>query len=516
VEYCLGDDTGISHYFVDTQVQNGRTYYYAIVAYDYGAPEIGDGISPTENNITIELDEAEEILRTGKNVAVVVPGQTAAGFKDPGVQADMTDTYGNATVDPVIFDRNLIKAGHTYKVKFSVDTLGSVIRSRTNLHPMDLVRVNNGLKVYDVTDGNRLVYEETPESYPFKNIIERDDKNTPLLEGQNEVIKTYYYAPSELITDSFDGIQLKLKGMNGYFPPEHSIPATNGGINTGTSGWLVGSGNMTVKESKFQYYGFPYTYDIVFTDDDSAYVGVVPRKLGVVNLDNAETDLLLHQAFPFYVINRQSVDENGEFERVDLMVEDLNGNGEYDILEDRVLVGHASLISTNFGEIVNWGGTVFGIDFLNAGDESELPAPGSIYRYDFLRPFSTTDSITFTVEGAVEVEEKALNSTMDEIKVVPNPYVMTNMMEPAVANKFLNQRRRILFTHIPAQCTIKIFTPSGVLVDQIDVDNEPSDGTVHWDLLTREDLEIAAGMYIYHVKSHRTGKEKIGKFAVIK
>ena len=105
---------------------------------------------------------------------------------------------------------------------------------------------------------------------------------------------------------------------------------------------------------------------------------------------------------------------------------------------------------------------------------------------------------------------------MEDIKVVPNPYVMSNSMEPAVGNIFLNQRRQIMFTHIPAQSVIKIYTSSGVLVDKIEVDNEPSDGTVHWDLLSKEDLEIAAGMYIYHIKSSETGDEKIGKFAVIK
>ncbi len=105
---------------------------------------------------------------------------------------------------------------------------------------------------------------------------------------------------------------------------------------------------------------------------------------------------------------------------------------------------------------------------------------------------------------------------MDDIKVVPNPYIMANAMEPAVANKFLNQRRRIMFTNIPARSEIHIFTSSGVLVDKIDVENEPSNGIVHWDLLSKEDLEIAAGMYVYYVKSNETGKEKVGKFAVIK
>ena len=105
---------------------------------------------------------------------------------------------------------------------------------------------------------------------------------------------------------------------------------------------------------------------------------------------------------------------------------------------------------------------------------------------------------------------------MKNIKVVPNPYVATNVMEPAVSNQFLNQRRRLLFTNIPAQATIKIFTVSGVLVDEIKVNNEPDQGIIHWDMLTRENLEIAAGMYIYHIESSVTGDSKLGKFAVIK
>jgi hypothetical protein len=34
--FYLGDDSGIEHAYVDSSVQNGRTYYYALVAYNYG------------------------------------------------------------------------------------------------------------------------------------------------------------------------------------------------------------------------------------------------------------------------------------------------------------------------------------------------------------------------------------------------------------------------------------------------------------------------------------------------
>jgi len=73
-----------------------------------------------------------------------------------------------------------------------------------------------------------------------------------------------------------------------------------------------------------------------------------------------------------------------------------------------------------------------------------------------------------------------------------------------------------MFTHIPAQCTIRIFTVSGNLVDRIDVSNPAEDGTAFWDLLSNEGLEVAAGMYIYHVKATQTGDTRIGKFAIVK
>ncbi|MGY8703080.1 MAG: hypothetical protein ACKVGY_01970, partial [Candidatus Poseidoniales archaeon] len=83
--YNLGNNSGIKHIFVDNTVQNGRTYYYAVAAYDFGAPNIGPGISPSENNTVIELDEFENIRSIGKNIAIVTPHQKAAGYISPEV-----------------------------------------------------------------------------------------------------------------------------------------------------------------------------------------------------------------------------------------------------------------------------------------------------------------------------------------------------------------------------------------------------------------------------------------------
>ena len=118
------------------------------------------------------------------------------------------------------------------------------------------------------------------------------------------------------------------------------------------------------------------------------------------------------------------------------------------------------------------------------------------------------------------IVQSTFENDLKDIKVVPNPYVGTNAMEEAVINPFLNQPRKIMFTNLPPECVITVFTPSGVKVKTIRKNNSSS-GMVHWNLLNEEGLEIAAGMYLYHVKPNSTNQqlnkyEHLGKFAVIK
>ncbi|MFQ5584807.1 MAG: hypothetical protein ACE5GL_10265, partial [Calditrichia bacterium] len=49
IKYYLGDDTGLRHSWVDSNVVNGQRYFYAVTAYDFGF-EFGD-IPPTETSV---------------------------------------------------------------------------------------------------------------------------------------------------------------------------------------------------------------------------------------------------------------------------------------------------------------------------------------------------------------------------------------------------------------------------------------------------------------------------------
>ena len=55
VAYWLGEETGITHAWTDTNVVNGQEYYYAVTAYDFGFEPGPDSLAfyPSENAITV-------------------------------------------------------------------------------------------------------------------------------------------------------------------------------------------------------------------------------------------------------------------------------------------------------------------------------------------------------------------------------------------------------------------------------------------------------------------------------
>ena len=104
---------------------------------------------------------------------------------------------------------------------------------------------------------------------------------------------------------------------------------------------------------------------------------------------------------------------------------------------------------------------------------------------------------------------------MDEIYVVPNPYVATTPIESSNNFKLGRGERRIEFVHLPPECTISIYTISGYLVQEIHRATSVDDGSEFWDLRTKDGLNAAYGYYIYVVDAPGIGK-KTGKFALIK
>ena len=74
--------------------------------------------------------------------------------------------------------------------------------------------------------------------------------------------------------------------------------------------------------------------------------------------------------------------------------------------------------------------------------------------------------------------------------------------------------RRMEFRGLPRNATIRIFTVRGTLVRTLRHDGSDA-GYVAWDLRTKDNLDVAPGLYVYHVEAPGMGTH-VGKFGVIK
>jgi hypothetical protein len=143
------------------------------------------------------------------------------------------------------------------------------------------------------------------------------------------------------------------------------------------------------------------------------------------------------------------------------------------------------------------------------------PAGGDVAEIKMNIPFLHTDTFEFTTYTATIDQNKA-KQDLKKIKVVPNPYIVANSWEPENPYSTGRGPRELHFNHLPEKCTIRIFNIRGQLVRELEHDTPSlTDGTEVWDMQTRDNLDIAYGVYIYHIDAGELG-EIVGKFAVIK
>jgi hypothetical protein len=142
------------------------------------------------------------------------------------------------------------------------------------------------------------------------------------------------------------------------------------------------------------------------------------------------------------------------------------------------------------------------------------PGAGDVYKLYLLMPFSADDVFHFTASGERIDAERARQQAPMHPYVVPNPYVAAASFEPERYAVSGRGERRIEFRGLPRSCTVRIYTVRGDLVQTLRHDGS-DDGYVPWDLRTKDNLDVAPGLYIFHVDGGKLG-DYIGKFAIIK
>lgn len=454
-KFDLGTDSGLKHSFVDSTVQNGQRYFYAVVAYDQGFTTTNvtgeyEGIPPSETTAIIKEENSNE-YKTDINTAVVIPRTPSAGYIPPNAKNYTKSGPGTGKISINILDGDSIRDNYTYRLEFT-----------------DSTRFHNTGKSY----------------YRFINISTGDT-----------LIPATALKGSENQTAVLHGFSIDM------------VNDTLAAIDQANSGWKVGSSNYIVQlgfDSRFaaaynaKKINYPADFDIEFKDADQGDLSFPATSFSQPVQSNITVRNVTESIDDFQFIFR---DQN-----TDKLFND--GDAVFIVFGDSLGKKATTFSSAKVG----WSVT-FVKDTSIAESEQRPPQVGDVYHLAIKKPFRKNEYIQFTTTAPSTDNQKA-KSQLSEVAVVPNPYVGAASWEPAQTSVGRGDRL-IYFTHLPRQCTIRIYTLSGNLVKTLYHNGTSDNGQEPWNLISKDGMDIAYGIYIFHVDSSDAGSV-IGRFAVIK
>ena len=410
----LGNDSGLSHMFIDTDVINGVEYHYAITSYDKGTP----GLKSLECGIILN-----------KNRASMRPGFYQLGYEKPQTYP-VTHSAGYSTCElpqVTISPQSHEVLNAEYEVSFQ-ETNGSKTLSVKNLTNSEIVV-----------------------------------SNSPNLNG------TPVY---------FNGVYFALQDE-----------ATSGRLKHG--GWIGQAVSNWSFDSFVPIKTFEVDYEFRFTEQgmNTTYPANLhlPFEVWRVAPDTS------YRAKSVYIFN------NGPNDTTAQMRGSLTNGDIIKIMEDY------------YDEATRSWKSGFTAQFTVIIPELNVTNPnvGNVYKLVLTKQLNTDDKFVFKTLAEKLQPTKTM---LEEIKVVPNPYIVRNTWERSA------DYARLQFINLPQKCTIRVYTLAGDHVQTIEHDELTESGKPGWewwDLLTHNNQKAVAGVYIYHVDAPEVG-EHIGKFAVVR
>lgn len=519
LQYYLGNNSGLVHSFVDSNnVLNGQTYYYALVAYDHGDSV---GIPPTETSKKITADPITGNLKFDKNTAQVIPGPRASGYIEPEIQNEnLSHTEGIGTGDiqfEILNDLSVVENGQ-YEIQFYETLLvEGTIRNTKNYSVLNLNPIHESFSLYDtnftqlgkvnisddsyleVSDAGGTIYTETADYViNYERGAIRRTRAGQMTDDQRYNI-TYRYYPiigstalkNQDYNNTFDGIKLFV--MDQPILEYDSVK----------SKWIEGNTNLAfdVRDSKVlpKQKRYPADYLIEFSSQNIDSALSLSRK-GVLKVPVK------------YKVNYR--DTNSDiYNRV------MTVFSEKPSSEDSVwTIGEEISIFKPGSKGVATDTITWAVSFGPPEDSSVTmipPGDGDVFFLATARPYTNDDKFVLSTQAG-RINTDLAKNKMENIYVVPNPYVGYSIIEPA--NKLPNStrgERRIYFENLPSTCTIRIYSLSGNHVATLDHDSGNDNGREFWNLLNKDGFSVAYGIYFAHIDAPGVG-EKIIKFALIK
>ena len=190
------------------------------------------------------------------------------------------------------------------------------------------------------------------------------------------------------------------------------------------------------------------------------------------------------------------------------LIQDMDLNGKYSTGDTiRILDGFVN--ESNFKICYN-----FGMNYRLWTEDPRIPTEGDKFIIKTKKPFARGDYFEF-VTHASRLDNTFAKEQLNKISVVPNPYIVAAKWERRTLYQSGRGDRKIDFVNLPAECKIKIFTITGSLVKTLEKNSSMNNGSISWDLISEDGMEVAYGLYVFHVEAKNIGNY-IGKFAVIK
>ncbi len=199
--FWRGNNTGLQHSFVDTTVENGKTYYYAVCSYTMGDSAynvvngIATGLQPTECSKIIRQDVAGKITFVDQNCAEVTPNAPVAGYVPPQIIGDLnkvSNGLGTGSINVQVLDPDAISNGARYKILFNAS--GIVPNYRTTTY--NIIKEFNGATdtIQNNVDATR--FGKTVSSLPFDGIVFSFNNDTTV--SINDTLTGWYSGNSNL------------------------------------------------------------------------------------------------------------------------------------------------------------------------------------------------------------------------------------------------------------------------------------------------------------------------------
>ncbi len=451
IGYYLGTDSGIRHTWTDTTVTNGQEYYYAVCAYDYGYDPGADSLAIYPSENSITVSRTPRGGLILPRNVVQVRPNPRVPGYVPGSSSGVTKVAGNGT--------------------------GAV----------GIRVVNSGL----VPDGHLFTVgfvTTSPDSIHATSYVLRDSTSR----------RTLFSTGSD-----FDSLGTGPSGA-GLLPLVRSVEQCS--VDGRASGFRSGSGtNVTLSTyyansampMNLKRLGYPDNLTIVF-DSTFADTGL---GWGPVRRNPAKFQLWAHT-------------DTGDV-RLKFRFNDLpsgRGDGTLDSLGEWIEV-IAPGPPVRVDSLVAWR---IQVDPSGPHGRPDVvpPGAGDVYDLVVVRPLNPSDRFLFSSGGERVDAAKAATDYASKPYVVPNPYVGAAAFEPERFAVSGRGDRRMEFRNLPQNATVRIYTVRGDLVRTLRQDGSLN-GYVAWDLRTKDNLDVAPGLYIFHVEAPGANGY-VGKFAIIK